>query len=130
VTLLTKVTKYGQTDYQEWDQTELSAGDIIGVLESLGRYARHITIESIGGDTVIRFNVSKKIYKNQYEVGNAVLFGPDAPFYTSPIMAEEVELPKTDITVGANTTQKWEREITVHDIKIVSMAPTLRIIVS
>lgn len=125
--LITRKTK-PRADYHQWSASELSNGDILGILESLGRAACSVTIESIGSASTIRFNVIKKIRKTQrFDNG----WMQDAEFWTKPGVIDEIELEKDDIVVEADSTQTWtDREICVSDIKIVTKGTGLKITVT
>jgi len=126
---VTKIRKPA-ADYQQWDQTELSVGDVIDVETSLGnKYAKFVTIEAVDGDVVVKFNVTTKIYKNQETVGNTWI--PDAAFHTSPILADEVEdTTKEDLVIEAGASIMLQNgELPVATIKIVQLAPITRIYV-
>jgi len=118
--------------YQQWSTTSgLVINDILGVEESLGRAAQHCTIESVGGDTIVRFNVCYKIYKNQQEVSaaNASYFGPQAAFWDSPVLVDEKEVMQPEFTVAAGQSYTWDEEFPIFDIKVIAIAPTCRIAV-
>lgn len=123
---LTKLTKQ-LASYHTWTETDISDGDIIGVQESLGRPANQVTIKSTGGDTTVRFNVSNQIFRGQ---SNANPWLSDADFWTQPYEVTEVEIATDDIIVLSGTVQTWYDEFPVRDIKIVSKAPGLTIIVT
>lgn len=127
---VTKIRKGLKSEYHVWNQDELNINDIIDVYTSLGRQARNITIEAIGGDVQIRFNVCHEIFKNQEAVGNRTYLGADAAFFKSPIMADEIEVEKPNVTIEASSTHFWKDEFPVKDIKIIQLAPITRITVS
>jgi hypothetical protein len=114
--------------YQQWQTADITEGDILGVLESLGKKARNVTISVSGGDATIRFNTVKRIFKNQETVGNT--FMPDAAFWDSGVVASEVEEATPDVLVTDGTTQVWSNEFPISDIKVVSKPPTITITVS
>jgi len=106
----------------------MAVGDVLGVEESLGHQARFISIEAIGGDVIIRFNTVQKMFKNHEALGNKPFLGRDAAFWTSAVLAGEVEIAKPDITIKNGEAQNWrDGEIAVQDIKIVALAPLTRI---
>jgi hypothetical protein len=127
---LTKLIK-PVAEYQQWQASDLSNGDIIDVYKSLGnRPAHSITIESLSGASTIRFNVGKKIYRQ---------WGPNDPYVGSgmganrpcPIMVAEIEEAKPDVIIEEASTQTWiAQELTVYDIKIISKSSGLKITVT
>lgn len=123
---VTKVTKM-KADYHTWDTSEVSNGDILGIEDSLGRPANQLTIESIGGQSTIRLNVCQKIFGNQSSYNSWI---PDAAFFTHPVMVDEVEIEKDDIIIESGATWLWENEYPIRDIKIVTKATNIKILVS
>jgi len=124
---LTKNTK-DKAQYQQWVPAELTNDDILGITESLGHPASHVTIESIGGSSIIRFNVGRKIFKSQEAAGNNWI--PDAAFHRSPIEADEIEdISVPNIIIESGNSQTWT-EFPVDDIKIISKSTGLKITVS
>lgn len=123
---LTKNTK-PRADYHTWAASEITDGDIIGVYESLGRGAKTVVIESIGGATTIRLNVSKKIYKS-HESLNPWLNG--AWFPPSPILIDEIEdTSKDDIIISSDDT--WSSlDYPITDIKIITKSSGLKITIT
>ena len=130
MSLLTKNTK-PVNEYQVWIASDITNGDILGIYESLGnRLARTVTIESLGGGTTIRFNVSEKIYSTQAGNNDWV---PYAGFYKRPYLINEIEHTwKPEIEIAANDIQTWslDDEMEIRDIKIITKAPSLRITVT
>jgi hypothetical protein len=123
---ITKITK-AKASYHTWTAAELNNGDIIGVEESLGRAANQLTIESLGGQTVLRFNVCEKIYGTQQGYNDWL---QNAGFYTRPYLIDEVEKTKDDIIIETGATSFWDNEMLIRDIKIISKAPGLKILVN
>jgi len=114
-------------DYHTWFTSEIANGDIIDCLGSLGRPADQVTIESIGGETTIRFNVIQKTYKRQ-TVDNSWI--PYAGFWTKPEDPVSVEIIKDDIIIENGSTWLWESEYPIQDIKIVTKASNVKVIIS
>jgi len=112
---------------RQWQTADFTAGEILGIRESLGKSARRITIEAIGGDAVIQFNVSQLIYKNQEGVGNK--FIPDAAFFRSPALVGEVEIATVDILIESGSVQTWDNEFPINDIKIITKPSIMRVTV-
>jgi len=128
--LITKKTK-PKADYHQWQASELNNGDILGIIESLGRAACEITIESLGGSSTIRFNVSKKIYKDHNDLYNPRIGLGQGALHPSPVLQDEIEQEKDNIVIEANAVETWtDTEICVHDIKIVSKSTGLKITVT
>ena len=124
---LTKNIRRGPGKIRQWQSADFTAGEILGIRESLGKSAVRLTVEAIGGDAVIRFNVSKMIYKDQQKVGNT--FMPDAGFWQSPVEAGEVELTTEDILIEAGSVQTWDNEFPIDDIKIITKPSIMRVTV-
>ena len=128
---LTKVTKLVR-DYHVWDASEVVAGDIIDIKTSLGgRAANSVTIESPTLDTVVKFNVAKKVFKEfgpNYQGGVGYIDGFVRP--QAKEVAEVEDTAKESVVVRAGTAKKWTREeLAILDIKIVSLSPDVKIIV-
>jgi len=130
-----------RNEYLVWDNTNTSNGDILGVYESLGnRTPNSVTITSSGSDTHIKLNVAEKIYQSHAEVSgvqglraNASFFGPDAAFHTSPYRIDEIDNSDTTptLTIYAGETHIYSStEVGIMDIKIETLAPLTRIIVT
>lgn len=122
--------------YQQWIPSGISeplgirAGDIIGVKESLGnRSARSITVEAIGGDAVIRFNVCTEIHAAYGEMHESwVGLGQGTARGPSPLLLDTIEESRPDIHLTTGTTTKWTiNDIGIDDIKIVSCGSGIRI---
>lgn len=130
-TLLTKISK-PRADYQQWLASEITNGDIIDVATSLGgRSAHTVTIESAGGETTLRFNVAKKIYKEHGPDHNPHLGWGAGTSRTSPLMVAEVELNTPDIVITAGVSQIWSAaEIPISDIKVITKSSGLKITVT
>jgi hypothetical protein len=128
--LLTKNIKR-VSQYHQWSASEMSNGDILGVWESLGnREAHTVTVESLGGASTIRLNVSKKIYKEWGEADQWAGMGQGLP-RPIPRLVTEIEEMKDDIVIEDASTQTWTAdEIRVKDIKIVSKSTGLKITVT
>ena len=128
---LTKNVKI-KAQYQQWNAgVDMSQGDILDLFTSLGnRPANSVTIQSIGGASTIRFNVAEEIHKepcSTYEGWVGLGQGGPRPL---PLLVAEVEIARPDLTIDANTVMSWSRsEISVKDIKVVTMASGLRIVV-
>jgi hypothetical protein len=129
---LTKNVKI-KAQYQQWNAgVDMSQGDILDVFSSLGnRPANSVTIQSTGGSSTLRFNVSEEIHKepcSTYESWVGLGQGGNRPL---PLMVAEVEIARPDLTIDANSIMSWgQSEISIKDIKIVTMASGLRIIVA
>ena len=95
---LTKVVKpVGQ--YHQWLASDLTNGDIIGVWESLGgRVAHSVTIESTSGDSTVRFNVSKKIYKEHGPMDQWAGMGQGST-RPNPTLIKEIEQTTDNIVI-------------------------------
>jgi hypothetical protein len=117
-----------RAEYHQWGPSDMSNGDILGVYESLGHIASTVTIESVGGASTIRFNVTEKVYSGQ-DIQNPWI--PDAGFWTRPVLVDEVEVEKDDVVIESGSTHIWKAsEIDVHDIKIISKSSGLKITVT
>lgn len=129
--LLTKLRK-PVADYQEWTTAEMSNGDILDVWGSLGnRVANSVTITSSGDASIVRFNVSQQVYKEHSELHNNFVGAGDGALRSSPLLVDEIEDIKPNLTITADTTQEWTvDEIGVTDIKLVSIASGLKIVVA
>lgn len=115
--------------YQQWAAADLTVGDVLGIYESLGnRSARSITIESLGGISIVRFNVIKKLFKNQESVGNSYM--SEAAAIKSAVLVGEVIEEQPNITMEAGGIYMWKNEIAVNDIQIIVKSSGLRITVS
>lgn len=138
---VTKLTKPPR-NYHTWNQTEVTtSGQIVGVSESLGnRPASNVTIVASGSDTVVKFNVCQKVYQSHASVSglnhqraNAAVLGPDAAFWTSPLMVDEVDMSEAcdPVYITAGTTQQWSKtELAISDIKFLQIATTMTLIVN
>lgn len=128
---VTKLVK-PRADYQQWLRSELSLGDIIDIAGSLGgRCANTVTIESAAGESTIRFNVAKKIYKEHGPGHNEWIGYGSGTTRSSPLCVAEIEESTPDIVISSGVSQTWtKQEIAIMDIKIVSMAPTFKITVA
>jgi hypothetical protein len=100
-------------------------GEILDVNGSLGRSAKVVIFESIGGESIVRFNVAVKVYKNQEAVDQRCL-GRDAAFFPSTQLTNEIEEVKPDFTIGAGDVQMWDY-FPIDDIKIILKSAGLRI---
>lgn len=122
---VTKNTKTVQ-EYQQWPTGEINNGDVLGIEESLGHAAGITTIESNGGQTILRINVCRKVHHTQESRGNTWI--PNAAFITAPYLMDEYEdTTVPDIYIADTDVIVWEEP--VYDIKIISKAPNLRITV-
>jgi hypothetical protein len=134
---VTKRTK-PVADYQVWtasgagNPTGVSNGDVLDVYSSLGnRESNSVTIESIGGEAVLRFNVVKKIYKQHGFDHNSWINTGQGLHRSSPYLVAEIEETKPDITITANSVQVWNSdEIRVRDIRLVTVPSGLRLTVT
>ncbi len=116
------------TSPQVWDASNMTAGDVLGISESLGNRAAHaITIESIGGTTTVRFNVVRKIYKEYGQLHEPWVGIGQGTLRRAPVLVGEVKEAKPIITIDAGTVKHWRDEIAVVDIEIVSMSSGTRI---
>lgn len=114
---LTKVVK-PVADYHTWVSSGVSNGDILDLHTSHGgRNPRSVTIDSFGGPTTIRFNVSKKIYAD-YKAIDAYV----ASYKQKPVLVDEIEEVKDDIIIEENISRTWtsRNSIIINDIKIIS----------
>jgi hypothetical protein len=128
---LTKNTK-PVNDYQQWTGYTVTDGDILDFYTSLGnRYPNSVTLESIGGGSIIRLNVAHSIFRNpgpQYEDWIGLGQGANRPL---PLLINEIELPKPDITIDAGTTMSWSiSDMAIKDMKIVAAASGIRITIT
>lgn len=114
-------------EYHTWATSEIADGDIIDCEASLGRPADQVTIESIGGQTTIQFNVLEKVYQRQDTLNSWV---PYAGFYTQPYVVTTKTNTKDNIVIEAGATWLWENEGPVTSIKIVTKATNLKITIS
>ena len=130
-----------RNEYLVWDNSNMVTGDILGVYESLGnREANSVTITASGSDVSIKFNVAEKVYQTHESVsgvnnifGNAGLLGADAAFFTSPVPVDELDNSATTpaLTIfNGETHQYTKAEMGIRDIKIETLAPSTRIIVT
>jgi hypothetical protein len=126
-TTLTKNIKTPKQRYQVWNTSDFSVGEILGIKESLGRSAKSVVFESIGGESIVRFNVSHKIYKNHKSVDQRSM-GANAAFFPSPQFAGEVEENRPDFTIETGDVQIWDK-FPIDDIKIITKSTGLRITV-
>lgn len=119
-------------EYQQWSASDVSNGDILGVFESLGnREAHSVTVESIGGASTIRFNVSKKIHRPHSQLHESWVGLGQGGTRRSGVLVDEIKETKPDIVIEANSTQTWlAMEICVHDIEIVTKSAGLKITVT
>ena len=125
-------------EYQVWTSANSTAGDILGVTESLGgRVADSVTLESSGGDSTVRFNVVRQTYREHGATWSGV---PDSAGRTyadstmhnawtvagilrpSPVLVSEFEdTGMPNIVVQNGTSQTWTlSELGVKDIKLVT----------
>jgi len=123
--ILTKLTKL-PAQYQQWLAADLTDGDIIDVWTSLGLRAAHsVTIESIGGDTTLRFNVVEKVYRQKESWIGA---GQGNGVSRSPLLLGEDEKVTPNIVITSGTSQQWlSKELTITDIKIITKSSGLKI---
>lgn len=127
--LLTKNTK-PVANYHQWAASELTNGDILGVYESLGGRAAHsVTIESIGGASTLRFNVSKQIYR-EWRTSDQWAGMGQLP-RNAPTLIEEIEEVTDNVVVASGNTQIWlPTELSIRDIKIISKSSGLKITIT
>lgn len=118
--LLTKNLK-PVAEYQQWDPGDISNGDILGVYESLGgRGANSVTLESLTGVSVVRFNVSKKIY-GYNDVTNSGSWLTYSTPHPRPLLIDEIQETKPSIDIASGSTRTWvASEITITDIEVVT----------
>ena len=142
---VTKLTKPVRK-YHTWDQSEVtSSGQIVGVEDSLGRPAAHVSITTSGQDTLVQFNTVQKIYGSHATVSgevrpgtagggrpNAAMLGPDAAFYTSPVMIDDVDYWQAQdvVTIPDGQTWVWDNELRVHDVRFLQIGTTMNLVVS
>lgn len=127
--LLTRNTKM-MAPYQQWVAADITNGDILDVLGSIGKAANSVTIESIGGQTTLRFNVCHKIYK---EYDHSTPWGGLGKGLARPrpLLIDEVEIVQPNIIIEANETWTIEAsEINIVDIKIITKSAGLKITVT
>ena len=132
------ILPYGE--YQIWTSANMQVGDILGVYETLGGApAETVTLESPDGDSAVKFNVVRQVYREVGQVycdniagtginnnwagqGAGVPASSDAS--SSPWLVGEIEetyMPRIIIKQG--TAQTWSAtEFEVIDIKIVIMS--------
>lgn len=125
---LTKNVKM-RAPYQQWTISQITAGDILDFYTSLGnRYPTSILVESIGGETVIRFNVSHSVFReagpmNESWVGLGQ--GGNRPL---PLEVNEVEIAQPDWKIEAGATMSWTiQDIAAKDMKVVTLASGLKV---
>ena len=123
---VTKITKDYPAEPQQFLAAEFSDGDILDVEGSLGHPARVVTIESTGGDSVVRFNVVERVVSSQAAVGNTHIVG--SAFFPSPIVTE-IEEPRPNYTLESGDIQTFSA-FSVWDIKVITKAPSMKITVS
>lgn len=132
--MATKITTKTRpvAEYQEWTNSGLNYGDIIGVSDSLGgRPAQSVTIQSAGGDTTLRFNVVKQIYKEHGPLHNSWVNLGMGGSRSSPLLVGEIEETTPTITISAGSIQFWsQQEIRINDIKLLMIPSGLRITVT
>lgn len=126
--LVTRNTK-PLSDYQQWHASGITNGDVLGVEESLGHPAHSVTIESLGGQTYIKFNVVDKVTASQ-RWANSWL--QDAAFYDKPgLVTEQLNLTSDTIIIEEDATETWtDEELTIRDIYIELKAPALKITIT
>jgi hypothetical protein len=110
--------------YLVWNNANANNGDILGVQESLGRPAKSVTIESTGGTTTVKFNVSKKVFSN-YGPNNQSWVGTGAGANRpSPILVDEIEeTVASGIVIASGATRTFSAdEIQITDIKIEALS--------
>jgi hypothetical protein len=125
-------------EYQVWTSANMTAGDILGVSESLGgRVADTVTLESSSGDSTVRFNVVKQIYRNHGSTWSGVADSAGRTYAdstvhnawtvagvlrSSPVLVSEFEDTAMQNDVIQNgTSQTWTAaELGVKDIKLVT----------
>lgn len=119
-------------DYQQWQAGDITNGDILDVFGSLGnRPADSVTIESIGGQTTLRFNVAKDVYKEHDHLHNSWVGHGFGSTRSSPRIMDEIEETKPNIVIEADQIQTWDiKEIVVRDIKIITKSSGLKITVT
>jgi hypothetical protein len=119
--------------YHQWLPGDITQGDVLGVFESLGnRAARSVTIESIGGESQIRFNVIEKVFKayNQHHQPWIGL-GQGLGKKSSPLLLRENKIETDLIVIPSDTAQEWLlKEIQIRDIEVVLKSSGLRITVT
>lgn len=124
--------------YQQWtpsgisNPTGMSTGDILGVYESLGnRAAKSVLVEAIGGDAVIRFNVSHDVYQTYSETHQSWVGLGMGSNRSSPLILDTIEVPQPDIHISVGASITWTiDDMAINDIKIVDMPSGLRITVT
>tara|TARA_Y100000310_G_scaffold343682_1_gene452453 strand:- start:400 stop:834 length:435 start_codon:yes stop_codon:yes gene_type:complete len=142
---VTKLTKPVR-DYHVWDQSEVTtSGQVVGVEDSLGRTAAHVSITTSGQDTIVQFNTVQKVYQSHASVSgevrpgtagggfpNAAMLGPDAAFYRSPVMLDDVDAWQSQdaVTIPDGQTWVWDNELRVHDIRFLQIGTTMTLTVS
>lgn len=121
--ILTKKTR-PPADYHTWEAADLADGDIIDFVTSLGgRYPRSVAIESLDGQSIVRFNVVSKAYQT-YNRNKP--YGPQGS--RIPSTGTEQEIVKDNITIETGDRRIWTLEqIAIADLKIVTKSPGLKI---
>jgi hypothetical protein len=131
--------------YQVWVQSGTSVvlsgfmdegflnDDILGIWESLGnRCANEIFIDNPGsGTAIVRFNVSKKLYRPYNEFHNNFVGRGQGLATTSSVLVAEIEELRPDLQIEGNTSISiGKKELSIYDLKVVNTSSGLRIIVT
>lgn len=115
-------------DYHVWTSSNMSEGDILDVYGSLGgRVADTVTLESDGGNSVVKFNVATRVHAQHG--GHSTVSGQLHNSWSevgalrpAPYLVKEIEVTsKDEILIENNTAQSWTvDELGVRDIKVVT----------
>lgn len=110
---------------QSFTQADAGAGDIILVQESLGQPAQHLTVEAAAAMD-LRLNVLRKVYPALPDAGGAIQ-NPRLDLENG----QEVEDTTTALFhLDANETLVLNKEISITDIKLVSVGGNFEIYVT
>ena len=107
------------------DQSDVGAGDVVLVKDSLGRPARHISIDAVGAMS-IRFNVYHKVYQ-QRKVGDGLTqWWPGLDNRTTGARYKDNTNAVVDIEAGE--TFALDGDLPVEDVEIISAAGNFSIV--
>jgi hypothetical protein len=112
---------------QNFTSEEASTGDVLMVLESLGRPARRMTVECEGGDMRIRLNVYHMVYPRIPD-REGLMNVSHLPYLTSGLRYKDASTAFVDIEAGS--VYEFSDDVAIQDVEILVASGTFDIFTS
>lgn len=111
---------------QIFTSADASEDDILMIYDSLGHSSAHISIEAIGGDMKVRFNVIRTVFPTRLYDG----FFANGNWQNIASGVDIIGDGMGEVVVAAGESYELDRELTVDDIHLVTVSGTFSIFVS